>query len=235
MAEADILNFMDDDQVRVYVAAGHTAANEARVLAQALEAMGAVIVSQWFSARPVSGEDQPVAQVYDNEADNAEAAEADICELDQANLFIGIYNADSRASHAEFGYAFAKGMPCFVTSLPEVDRPPLKGRKEGTHYLNMIHWHPGVNIFPDMTSILDSVKPLIKAKQITCEVCFKRMAKSRDLWRCRCGATREMTSLLWKEEAVMEHVKSGCRGVIVMEEHRVWCPKCSGEWRSQSG
>lgn len=230
---------MDDDQVRVYVAAGHTAADEARRVAAKLEDIGAVIVSKWFSARPVFGEESAVAQVYtgdDADERNAEAAKADVDELTEANVFVGIYNADSRASHAEFGIAFAGGIPCLVTSVPQVERPGMSGESTPDAYLNMLHFHPSVGRFGSTDAIVAAIKPLIRAKQITCEVCFKRMKRSQDrpdLFICWCGATRERPSFIWREEAVVEHLKSGCPATPLNEEDRVFCSTCEFDRRSQ--
>jgi len=205
------MKYLNDDTLRVYVASSHDNVAHARALAERLREIGCEIVSKWT--------ERSTGWSIDIER-NVVRARFDVDELRQANIFVGLITDMSRTSHAEFGFAMAAGMPCFVVSL------------HGDHW-NLLMYHPDVHRLPSENSLVERLFMLVKAKIVACDVCGRDMARTmRDgesLLTCSCGASRIASPMAWKNELIKGH-QAVCSNVAEDKGDFVFCSVCQAEW-----
>lgn len=217
------MSYLDDDDIRVYIASAHSNAEMARALYKTLKDIGCEIVSKW-TMRPIgwSPEEMP----------NEQKAVHDLSELQAANVFVGLMTPSSMTSHAEFGYALARGIPCFVVPILE-PRPgcPVEDTDEFL-CLNMLMYHPDVHRCGNEDEVIRKIHAMLRAKIVACDVCGRDMTREGGMLYCRCGAQRERSPMAWKDELIRGH-QAFCSGVPIDKGDHVACPHCRNEWTRQ--
>lgn len=215
------MSYLDDDTLQVYIASAHGNAYAARDLAQRLEALGCEIVSKW-TTRPLG---------WNTDMSEEVRAVHDISELQSANIYVGLITEDSLTTHAEFGFALAKGVECFVTSVDKEDLP----FEEPSAHLDLLMYHPDVHRCESTADIVERLFLLLRAKIVACDVCGRDMVRQGGMLECKCGATRERSPMAWMDELQRGH-QATCSQVPLIVEDKVVCAACQGEWqREDSG
>jgi len=220
------VSYLDDDTLQIYIASAHSNAVQARNLGQLLDGFGCEVVSKW-TLRPVGWSP--------DEMPNEVKAVHDLNELQAANLFIGLMTPSSLTSHAEFGYALARGIPCFVVPIlqPQPGCPVVD--TDEFLCLNMLMYHPDVFRCPTLDDLVNKVKAMLRAKIVACDVCTRDMKREGELLICRCGASRERSPMAWMDELIRGH-QAFCTGVPIIEGDHVYCATCRCEWtRAEDG
>jgi hypothetical protein len=218
------MSYLDDDTLRVYIASAHGNADQASEFGKTLDEMGCEVVSKW-TLRPVgwSPEEMP----------NEVKAVHDMSELQSANIFVGLMTPSSRTSHAEFGFALAKGIPCFVVPVLFGDRPGMPIEAEDDLFVfNMLMYHPDVHRCVDEDEAVRKIHAMLRAKIVACDVCGRDMIREGPILTCRCGSVRERSPMAWKDELIRGH-QAFCGGIAVDNGESVFCPECNNEWTRQ--